>query len=254
MPPTLGASRLGVRRTWWSRIFGGADVPDGGSRVGSVRVAPDDPAQPQRYTGTLMARAPLRELGPVDVGTVDELRGNRRVAEVRFGLGVARSNRRADALQQILDDARAARSPRETAASASTEATRFSRAFHWSLSIPGTHYSGLTNDALLEILAAQGRPFASDTPQLRDHVRDRLVAAFGAAVWEPERAVDVTARAVREWIVRRIEQQGLDVKLDELDDDYRDAKVAHGFDRRIGIKTGAWLGSVKNATVEIAAA
>ncbi len=256
MPPsTLGRPRLSTRRSLWGAIFG-SSAPEGGSQIGSVRVAPDDPTIPQRYTSTLLGRAPLRELGPADVSRVSDLRGTRRVDEVRFALGVSRSNRRADRLAAILDNARAERDASATASpprtSVAAEAARFSRAFHWALSIPGTHYSGLSNDALAEVLAAQGRPFLSDTPELRDHVRERLSA--GLREWDSERAVAIAARATRDWIVARIERGGVDVELDALDPDYRAQKTADGFDRRIGIKTGAWLGSVKNAVVEIAAA
>ncbi len=246
------ATTLGQRRSLWRMLLG---IPDNGSALHQVaiKLRPDDASIEQRYTGTVMARAPLRELGDTSVATVDDLRGSRRVDEVRFALGVSRSNRRADRLTSILGDARAERSrtPGSTSAGVATEATRFSRAFHWSLSIPGTHYSGLTNQHLLEILAAQGRPFAEDTPQLRDHVRERLLAAFASAAWERSRAVAVAARAIREWIVRRLDEQGLDVELKPLDADYAASKRAHGYSGKIGVRTGAWRGSLAAAVVEV---
>ncbi len=252
MPPPslLGRSTLGARHSWWQRFFGTAG-PESPTSVGSIRVAPDDPSIRQRYTGTVLARAPLRELGPAAVSRVADLQGTRRVDEVRFALGVSRSNRRADRLGSILDSARAARTKVAPIASVATEATRFAGAFHWALSIPGTHYSGLTNQHLLEIMEANGRPFASDTPQLRDHVRARLLAAFASADWERSRAVDIAARAVREWIVRRLDEQGLDVELKPLNADYAHWKQAHGYSSQIGRKTGAWRGSLANAVVEV---
>lgn len=253
MPPTLGRSTIGARRSWWSQFFGaGTSEPQSPVAVGSIRVAPDAPSR-SNYTGTILARAPLRELGTTDVRRVADLTGDRRVGEVRFALGVSRANRRADALQSVLDSARAARTQGAPSADVATQAARFAGAFHWALSIPGTHYSGLSNNALMEVMEANGRPFLSDTPELRDHVRDRLVAAFASAAWDAERAVAVAARAVREWIVRRIDEQGLDVDLKPLDGDYRSAKIADGHDGRIGIRTRAWRGSVANAVVEVAA-
>jgi len=255
MPPSILATpRLGQSRSWWARLFG-ASSASGGSAVGSIRVNADDRSITQRYTGGLLARAPLREVSG-DEGlqglTVSELRGDASVAETRFGLGVARSNRRADALQALLDEARG-QAPRRGREDTARLAADFAQSFHWSLAIPGTHYSGLSNQHLLEVLEAQGRPFAQDTPQLRDHVRERLTAAFASSAWDHERAVVVTARAVREWIVRRIDEQGLDVDLTPLDPDYRSWKSAHGYSSHIGRKTGAWRGSVANATVEVAA-
>ncbi len=250
MPPTqLGRSTIGARASWWQRFFG-TPGPQSPTSLASIRVAPDAP-NANRHASAILARAPLRELGPAAVSRVSDLQGTRRVDEVRFGLGVARSNRRADALAGILDSARAARPARTPTASIQTEAARFAGAFHWALSIPGTHYSGLTNNALMEVMAANGRPFLSDTPQLRDHVRDRLLAAFASADWERSRAVAVAARAVREWVLRRLDEQGLDVELKPLNADYAAAKAAHGFSTKIGVRTGAWRGSLASAVVEV---
>ncbi len=200
-----------------------------------------------------MARAPLRELhDEPQVGTVGELRGEARVREVQNALGVARSNRRADRLNELLGRARAERGPVTASRNVAALALEFSRSFHFALQIPGTHYSGLSNQQLLEVMESNGRPFAQDTPELRDHVRDRIADAFGTQEWDRPRALSVAARAVRDWIVKRIEEQGVDVELKPLNADYRAAKTSDGFDGRIGIKTRAWLGSVKNAAVEVA--
>ncbi len=238
-------------------MFFGAGTPAPSSSIGSIRVQPDAPSR-SNYTSPIMARAPLRELRHPEepqsfAAAVNDLRGEARVREVRFGLGVARSNRRADALQATLDAARSARVAGVPKADTAALVADFAQSFHWALSIPGTHYSGLTNQHLLEILAAQGRPFAQDTPQLRSFVRDRLLASFASAAWERSRAVAITARAVREWIVRRLDEQGLDVELKPLDADYAASKRAHGYSGKIGVRTGAWRGSLASGVVEVAA-
>lgn len=256
MPPptTLGQQRLGQRRSVWSILFGVAQPST--SSVSAIRVQQDDPAIVQRYTGTVLARSPLREISGEDGlqwVSVAETRGGARVRETQFALGVSRSNRRADALAELLENARSQRSIGEVRQDTAKQAADFSQSFQWTLSIPGTHYSGLSNQELLEIFEAQGRPFAQDTPELRAHVRERVAAAFASGPWERARAAAVAARAVREWIVRRLDQQGLDVELEELDPDYRAQKVADGFSSKIGVRTGAWRGSLANGVVEVAA-
>jgi hypothetical protein len=136
------------------------------------------------------------------------------------------------------------------------EAGAFARRLSWELRIPGDHYSGMSNQALLDIRKAEGRDFNEDTRELRDHIRDEVVRQIGPT-WDDDRAARIAGDAIVKWVVRRIEEQGLDMsKLEPLNPEYRAWKArqtAPVLDTRIGIARGVWLKAVKRAEAIVSA-
>lgn len=118
---------------------------------------------------------------------------------------------------------------------------RFARALEFTVTVPGTHHSGLSNDELFEVLAAQGRDFAADTRRLRDHVRIGLLQAFGDAEAVPL-LLDVEQEAkalVLAWVAARMDGRIRDERLTPLTPRYAARKRRLHPDRPIGIATGA---------------
>lgn len=132
------------------------------------------------------------------------------------------------------------------------EAGEFARRLAWDLRIAGQHHSGVSNQRLLEYRQAEGRDFAEDTATLRDHVRDAVRQGVGAD-WDDDRAAQIAATTILAWIVRRIEERGVDVSLAPLSPRYRAFKAKAGLDSRIGIATGRWLAAVRRAEVSVTA-
>lgn len=130
------------------------------------------------------------------------------------------------------------------------EISGFMRDMEWDLTVPGQHYSGLSNQQLLEILAGQGRDFAEDTDELRKHVSDVLRSKF-RKVWDPDEAGSVAQDAILAWIVDRFESQGPDISLTPLSINYAAWKAAKGLDSRIGIAQGRLLRAVRKARITI---
>lgn len=125
----------------------------------------------------------------------------------------------------------------------------FARDFTFEVIIPGAHHAGLTNQALLAILTSAGRPFAEDTPELREHVRSVLLGAFADGTWDEGDAVHIAADAIRDWIIRRVEEQGVDIPLAPLTARYLARKRHQGLDERIGVRKGKWLRSLSRMRV-----
>lgn len=130
---------------------------------------------------------------------------------------------------------------------------RIASALRFEVRVPGTHYSGLTYEHLLQILDDQGRPFLDNTRSLRAHVGLVLGLAFEGArqvptVRELER---VASAALLDWIVRRRFGGDSDVRMRALTPRYREAKGKAGFTGPLGVRTGALRDAVKRARVEI---
>jgi hypothetical protein len=134
------------------------------------------------------------------------------------------------------------------------EARAYAKVINWRLRIPGQHYSGLSNEALLEVRKREGRDFARDVPSLRAYANKRLYAAARTwAKWSETRADGVFAEAALEWVVKRVEQDGNgDVTLRPLTPAYalRKARAGKGGEP-IGVFTGKWLRALKRGRVEI---
>jgi hypothetical protein len=132
------------------------------------------------------------------------------------------------------------------------EAGSFARRMAWELRIPGTHYSGNTNQRLLEFRQAEGRDFAADSRELRDHVRAAVAAEMGAT-WDDDRAAQIASREIVVWIVKRIYGEVTDVELEPLNPEYRAWKLSHGLDGRIGIAHEKWVKAVARAEAIVTA-
>lgn len=134
---------------------------------------------------------------------------------------------------------------------AAAEAGAFARRATWELRIAGTHApSGLSNQELLGIRQAEGRDFAEDTAALRAHALDAVRTAT-ATGWDDDAATRAFADAVLEWILRRVDEGGVDVELTPLAASTRAFKAKHGLDPRIGIATGAWRRALARAEVSV---
>lgn len=122
------------------------------------------------------------------------------------------------------------------------------RGIEVALQVPGIHYSGLTYDHLLAILAAQGRDFDATTPAMRKHMAAEVTIAFENAVTPP------TAKALKAalaesalgWIVRRFAHRVRDERLTALTPAYARSKARDGYGRNpIGVRTGALAARVE---------
>lgn len=262
--------------------------PIGRPQIGAIRVLEDAETRRQaeveagerqrRFFGT----APSLRLGPyagdivVNVGgrlriarpgevtqlQTENLRGMRRFQEIQFQLGIEGAHRRADERADILARARAQRAaergeqptPAPTAAAdvVRAEIARFVSRMAFSVRLGGQHYGGLSNQELFEILKAKG-PWDAMTDSLGELVSERLTDAFYAMPWSRETALRVAARAIRDRIVERFQRQGVDIQIGRNSPEYTIRKRRQGFGSRVGIRTGALLGAVKEATIQVSA-
>ena len=133
---------------------------------------------------------------------------------------------------------------------------RYARLFQWALAIPGMHYSGLTNQALLEVRQREGRDFAADTNALRAYVFDELALVFEGDTDEPspEDLRRETAAAVRRWILKRVDYEVRDTPIPTLTLAYARRKARAGYGGRpVGVRTGMWRAAVAQARVDVIA-
>lgn len=116
--------------------------------------------------------------------------------------------------------------------------------FDFELHIPGRHYSGGTNDEVLEWRQAEGRDFAKDTAALRSKVMTAVLLEFEGATAVPrsQSVRKVIADTILDHIVKRVESGGADLSLPPLSAEYRRTKQKAGFgDRPVGVRTARWL-------------
>jgi hypothetical protein len=113
----------------------------------------------------------------------------------------------------------------------------------WKLFVPGYHpTSGLTYDALLDILKDQGRDFRAETTAMRRSVLAELQLRFEELGRIPtvKEFNESLGLAVLRWMVLRFEGKVRDVKLQRLTLAYAHAKKAAGYGNRpIGVATGS---------------
>jgi len=128
-----------------------------------------------------------------------------------------------------------------------------SNALEYEVEIPGTHYSGLTNQHLFEILRDQGRDFADNNRTLRKFVAAELRRALDGATRLPtSEELDVLASGfILVWILKRMDAKVRDVRIKALTEQYARAKYKAGYRTPIGIRTGALREAVASATVNI---
>lgn len=137
-------------------------------------------------------------------------------------------------------------SPLATPAQLNAAIKRLTSSLTFKLTIPGTHYSGLTNEAILAIRAKEGRPFGANSLSLRRHVATYLRLVLEGATRVP-RVSEIEAlqrAAILEWIVQRIDGKVRDVRIRALTRDYQRAKLRKGYDGPPGVRTGAWRDAV----------
>lgn len=129
------------------------------------------------------------------------------------------------------------------------------RRFEFRFKIPGGHYSGLSNQALYEILASQGRDFAAPSRALNEHVKLTILSEFeGMATPSINALKQCAATAVLEWIVSRWETRVRDVPIKRLPQGsgtWFERKRKRGLDLRVGIASGALLEAANDAVVRI---
>ena len=128
-----------------------------------------------------------------------------------------------------------------------------SNALDYEITIPGTHYSGLTNQALFDILAGQDRDFAANTRTLRKFVAAELrIALEGSRRLPTSDELDrLAAPMILAWVLRRLDGKVRDERLRPLTERYAQAKFKAGYHTPIGIRTGALRSAVAQAQVTI---
>jgi hypothetical protein len=128
----------------------------------------------------------------------------------------------------------------------------FAQSLDFELSVPGNHYSGLTNEELFEILARQGRDFAKNNRTLRAHVLAEL-----RIILEDSKRIPTNAQLERlssaiivDWVVKRMDGKVRDITVRRLTDAYARAKFAAGYREPIGKRTNWLRNAVAEAKVE----
>lgn len=129
------------------------------------------------------------------------------------------------------------------------EASRYSKDLEFEIELKGDHYSGLTNQQILELFKKHGRDFTEDNSVIRSKIEDALLKAFDKQPWDDDTAAEVAEDAIRDWIVFRVQAGGVDVVLPPLSAEYLSRKLKKGEDSRVGIKKGKWLKSLQKAKV-----
>lgn len=127
-------------------------------------------------------------------------------------------------------------------AAVAREVKAIAREVEWSLGVPGRHYSGLSYDALLDVLEKQEREFRRDTSALRRSVladvQIRFASLGRAPTWAEFRAA--YAEAVLAFVVKRFDAKVRDVPMRRLTVRYAEAKAKAGYGGNpIGTRTGA---------------
>jgi hypothetical protein len=133
-------------------------------------------------------------------------------------------------------------------------ARAYARTIRWRLRIPGEHYSGLSNEALLAVRAREGRDFAVETPLLRANASRALYAEARAwARWSEVRADNVWSDAVFDQILARLENGGGEgFAVRPLTPRYAAWKAKHGgAGKPIGVLTGRWRRALTRGRVEV---
>jgi hypothetical protein len=144
---------------------------------------------------------------------------------------------------------RAAATPKQAQAAV----VAFSKAFAWSLHVPGTHASGPTFDELLGYLEASGRPFLKDTKALRAYVRTELLAFVERLRRAPTELElrDAAAKLVPIFVAKRLENKVHDVRIKRNEQRYLRRKLRLHGESRPGIATGQTLAALVEARATV---
>jgi hypothetical protein len=157
---------------------------------------------------------------------------------------IAETRRIIDRIAQQYSRANVGSSAQVSAAQINAAIVAFVRALPRSFSIvvPGTHDDGLTYDALIGILASQGRDFLLVTVQLTQYVRAQLTRVFAGSKTLPTLAQlrRAAAPAILDHIEERFSKRGnADVLMTPLSRPYAAWKARTGRGGQpIGVLTG----------------
>lgn len=129
----------------------------------------------------------------------------------------------------------------------------YSQSLDYTIDIPGTHYSGLTNQQLFEILASQDRDFGKNNRALRTYVATEIrIHLEGTRRLPTNEELDaLAARAVLARVMSRLHGKVRDITVRRLTEAYARAKFKAGFKTPIGVRTGALYYAVSRAAVHI---
>lgn len=149
---------------------------------------------------------------------------------------------------------REARSERVARMEVAARLRDIAKELEFELHIPGRHYSGGTNDDVLEWRRAEGRDFAKDTPALRRKILTALLLEFEGETTQPSGQVirKVVSDVILEHVVMRVESGGGDLTLPPLTPEYRRAKTRAGYGGKpIGVRTARWLMALEKGRVTV---
>ena len=129
----------------------------------------------------------------------------------------------------------------------------YAQSLRYTIAIPGEHDGGLTNQALFEILAKQGRDFGANNRSLRNYVATEIrIHLEGTRRLPTNEDLDaLAARAVLARIMSRLHGKVRDITVRRLTEAYARAKYKAGFRTPIGVRTGALYYAVAEAAVHI---
>jgi len=129
----------------------------------------------------------------------------------------------------------------------------YAQSLDYTVDVPGTHYSGLTNQQLFDILASQDRDFAKNNRALRTYVAAELrIHLEGTKRLPTNEELDaLAARAVLARVMSRLHGKVRDITVRRLTEAYARAKYKAGFRTPIGVRTGALYYAVAQAAVVI---
>jgi hypothetical protein len=127
----------------------------------------------------------------------------------------------------------------------------YSQSLDYTVEVPGTHYSGLTNQQLFDILASQDRDFAKNNRALRTYVATELRLHLEDTRQLPtnEDLDALAARAVLARVMSRLHGKVRDITVRRLTEAYARSKFKAGFKTPIGVRTGALYYAVSQAAV-----
>jgi hypothetical protein len=117
---------------------------------------------------------------------------------------------------------------------------RFTKTMEFSLHVPGGYRSGVSFDEVLGYLADRDKDFAADSKRLRERVKAALMAEYenSDAIPLSLEFRETAAEAILSTIVARIDNKLRDVPIAANASSYSRWKLAHGFDSRVGQRTG----------------
>jgi hypothetical protein len=144
---------------------------------------------------------------------------------------------------------RQTKAPRETVRATIRQLIiAFTKDINFRVEIDGQHYSGLSNQELLDIRRAEGREFDYNSVQLKQHVRKEILERFADFPRVPtfDEIKDLAEKLILARIVERVLHGGLDISLQPLTPRYLEWKRKQGAGGRpIGVLRGRWIEALR---------